>query len=73
MREVILGINDYLNDCWHDWLLRRIQRYYFVIKTKDYAGDDWMPLYEWKEGSILHYIRQRRITKKVKVLKEDKK
>lgn len=63
IQEVILGIKDYMSDCWHDWLVRQMKRYYFLIEKKEYAGDDWMPLHEWKEGSVWYYIRQRRITK----------
>lgn len=68
MKEVILGIKDYCKDCWHDWLLEHLFRFYkncviFFIPDKTGARQD---LSFWKEGSVWHYIRQRKIAKKRK-------
>lgn len=51
MKEVILGIKDYMKDIRHDRACTN-------------------PYLMWKEGSVWHYIRQRRIAKKA--LKESK-
>lgn len=69
MREVILGIKDYLNDVWHDMRLRH------EIKHPETEKRKWViDHYEcfWKEGSVWYYIRQRRIAKKMKALRGKK-
>lgn len=66
MKEIILGTKDYIKDCWHDWLLKRIRKHYFLIEAKDNPRGDWYPLCEWKEGNVWHYIRQRQIVKTIK-------
>lgn len=52
MKEIILGIKDYMHDCRHD---------------KGYSNKTPRPEYlNWKEGNVWHYIRQRRIAKAIK-------
>ena len=63
MKYIILGIKDYCKDTWHDWLLKHIKKYYYLIEAKDRLLDDWYPIHEWKEGNVWHYIRQRKIAK----------
>lgn len=62
MREVILGIKDYLNDCWHDYVLSPMWKH----DERRSEGGITGKFVTWKEGSIWHYIRQRRIAKKAK-------
>lgn len=66
MKEIILGIKDYIKDCQHDWLVRQIKKYYFLVESKDETDGYWYPLHSWKEGNVWHYIRQRRIAKTIK-------
>lgn len=68
MKEMILGIKDYLGDCWHDYVL--IPRY-----EREQMRDDGWVLGEYvtrKEGSVWHYIKNRRIAKKVKAIRKMK-
>lgn len=65
MKYIINGIRDYIKDCRHDRL--------YTIATREY--DQWIeddvqkyaviPAGTWKEGSIWHYIRQRKIGAKI--------
>lgn len=63
MKYIWLGIKDYCKDCWHDfwyWFwgklevfcTRRANRCYCWKKNEGYFT---------KEGSVWHYIQQRRI------------
>lgn len=74
MQEVLLSVKDYLTDCWHDWLLSRLQATYpnATIYIYDHGYDADFIICHWKEGNLWHYIRQRRIAKKTKALKEAK-
>lgn len=65
---VINGIRDYIKDCWHDWHLHYIERSIgneplFSMGDK---SNEWNAMIDWKEGSVWHYIRQRRIAKRMK-------
>lgn len=62
MREVYLGIKDYIKDCWHDYVL--VPRY----EREQIRDDGWVlgKYVPFKEGSVWHYIRQRRIAKRIK-------
>ena len=55
---VILGCKGYFNDRKHDKALKILSRYYCRIEAKDNFYDDWLPLFDWKEGSLWYYIRQ---------------
>lgn len=50
MRDIFLGLRDYVKDTWHDVYHRQ-------------------GFYEFKEGSLAHYIRQRRLARKNKKTK----
>ena len=65
---VINGIRDYIKDCWHDWLLNRLQDIYpnATIYFYDHGYDADFETRHWKEGSVWYYIRQRRIAKRMK-------
>jgi hypothetical protein len=63
MKYIWLGIKDYCRDCWHDWLLTRLVNTYDNEKIEE--GWFWKVcrVFPWKEGSVWHYIRQRKIAK----------
>lgn len=68
MKYVILGIKDYMKDVWHDWLSNRLHKVQGErIYTYDADLDLTCWVYPWKEGSVWHYISQRRKAKKAKV------
>jgi len=58
MKYIWLGIKDYCKDCWHDWLLTRLVNTYDNEKIEE----DWT----WKEGSLWHYINQRKVAERSK-------
>ena len=63
---VINGIRDYIKDCRHDRLYNAVTKEYDQwarIDDKVYAV---VPGGTWKEGSVWHYIRQRKIAKRMK-------
>lgn len=55
MKYIFLGIKDYCKDCWHDWLIHRLVNLY-----NEKIKEGWL----WKEGSLWHYIQQRKIAEK---------
>ena len=67
-KSIFLGIRDYCRDVYHDWLNRRA----LAIGSRVYDKGDcdgvpiWFVAIDWKEGSVWHYIRQRKIGNKVK-------
>lgn len=66
MKAIILGICDYLYDCWHDYKIRYEYKY-----TKD-KRRKWeiATTLLWKEGNLWQYIRQHRIAKRVKKIRK---
>lgn len=60
MKYIILGIKDWCKDTWHDFLVKHISKYYVFIEVRNRTKGDWYPLHKWKEGSVWHYIRQRK-------------
>lgn len=70
MKNIILGIKDYCKDCWHDWLVARLKKFccaiydYVPARHKDLVAGYLEPAMTWKEGSVWHYIRQRKLAKK---------
>lgn len=62
MKDIYLGIKDYCNDCWHDFLFRHLQRYYRTqLRCLDKRAGMNVYLFFWKEGSVFYYIKQRKI------------
>lgn len=69
MKYIWLGIKDYCKDCWHDFW------YWFWSKVWWWAGRRQARCYDWinnwgcftKEGSVRHYIQQRKIAKQKEV------
>lgn len=62
MISVILGIKDYIKDCWNDYV--EIPRWKRRIKKKGIIMENAYMI-PYKEGSVWHYIRQRRIAKRI--------
>lgn len=66
MRNIINGTKDYLTDCWHDFW------YWFWNLWYDFSNKMCVKCYVWeknegyytKEGSLRHYIQQRKIGSK---------
>ena len=66
MKYIWLGIKDYCKDVWHDFWFK------FWNGLWDFARKRTFRTFCWsrneallvKEGSVWHYIRQRRIAKK---------
>lgn len=59
-----IGVKDYFRTIWHDWLIKRINRFEECrVMTASYKGDDRKKIYwivrdsKWKKGGILYYIR----------------
>lgn len=68
MKSTILGIKDYIKDCWHDFwfwfwdgldnfVSRRLHHTYCWQKNEGYFT---------KEGGLQHYIAQRKISEQIK-------
>lgn len=63
MKSVCLGIKDYIRDCWHDFW------YWFWDLLYNFTNRRCVKCYVWdqndgyytKEGSVWHYIRQRKM------------
>ena len=71
MKYIWLGIKDYCKDCWHDWLRNRLQKVQGEgIYTYDEKTGYTYWVYSWREGSVWHYIQQRRIAKQRKIAKQ---
>ena len=67
MSYILLGIKDYIKDWWHDWLSNRLHKVQGErIYTYDAEQDLTCWVYPWKEGSLWHYIHQRKIANKIK-------
>ena len=68
MKDVLLGIKDYCKDCWHDFW------FWVWLHLENFVGHRLWRTYCWrnndgcytKEGSVRHYIIQRKIGRKVK-------
>ena len=63
MKEIILGIKDYLNDVKHDKMCLYISKVFDQYVCDDVGDEDFefVETPAWKEGSVWHYIRQRKI------------
>lgn len=65
MKAILLGIGDYCKDVWHDWLVSRMKKIYGskdLMFYNDYS-ETYSHIIGWKEGNLLHYIKQRKIAK----------
>jgi hypothetical protein len=63
MKNIILGLKDYLKDTMHDFVLHiKSSRYFMKLVQKiNPEAYDW---FFWKEGNLKHYISQRKVAKK---------
>lgn len=70
MKCIWLGIKDYCKDCWHDWLFFHLKKLYknpdCVLTYYNLYTDKFNGTVSWKEGSVWHYIKQRKLGKKTK-------
>lgn len=68
MKNILLGLMDYLKDCWHDFwycfwgdlgvfAFDRLEETYCHKHNNEYTC---------KEGNVFHYIKQRRLANKHK-------
>ena len=66
MTYIWLGIKDYCEDVWHDWLLYRLQAVYpnATIYFYDHGYDADIETSLSKEGNLWHYIHQRKLSRK---------
>jgi len=75
MKYIWLGIKDYCKDCWHDFW------YWFWDALWTWTNKRCVKCYVWKknegcytkEGSVWHYIQQRKIAKQIKDVKNGSK
>lgn len=63
MKAIILGIRDYLKDLRQSRAVYNLYKFYRRPMYVDQNGD-LIPIVEWLEGSVWHYIRQRRFDRK---------
>ena len=78
MKYIFLGIKDYCKDCWHDWLLAHMNKCeYCTVYTDSYHGNNKNKIdhnkvkdFYRKEGSVWHYIQQRRVKKLLEEIKQ---
>ena len=66
MKYMIQGIRDYIKDRRHDRMYEAITREYDQWMRDGHKYYAVIPAGEWKEGSVWHYIKQRKIATKVK-------
>lgn len=67
---ILLGIYDYIRDCYHDRLMKKAKNIGCVLydKVAKYKQNTMhVPANRWKEGSVQHYIKQRKIAKQRRV------
>ena len=68
MKYILFGIKDYCRDCWHDFW------YWFWDSLADFCTTRTVKCYVWqnnegyytKEGNLQYYLRQRKISSKIK-------
>ena len=72
MKYIWLGIKDYCKDCWHDFW------FWFWNSLWDFSRRRTFRCYDWrnnegcytKEGSVKHYIYNRKVGRQRKGLKD---
>ena len=63
MREILQGTSDYIKDNWHDfwyWLWDSLENFIHRRVSHTYCWRNNEGCYT-KEGSVIHYIKQRKI------------
>lgn len=72
VKSILLGIQDYMKDCFHDRVAADAEmmgcRLYEKVTYFDgnKTFNRWVSTVTWKEGNIWHYIRQRLYARKNK-------
>lgn len=61
MKAIILGIKDYLRDRRQSQAVYNLYKFYRRPMYYAESHDNLYPITEWLEGSVWHYIRNRRI------------
>lgn len=67
MKYIWLGIKDYCKDCWHDfwyWIWGKLEVFCTRRANRCYCWRYNEGCFT-KEGSVWHYIQQRRIAKRI--------
>lgn len=66
MKYIWLGIKDYLRDIRHDRIVDCIECDYYQFVCDDIGEEKFEFVHApyWKEGSVWHYIQNRRIAKR---------
>ena len=68
MKEILQGTSDYIKDTWHDfwyWLWDSLENFAHRRVSRTYCWRNNEGCYT-KEGSVSHYIQQRKIAAEVK-------
>ena len=60
LKSIILGTKDYIKDTKHEHLCGKVAKIGCRVYEETTDGE-WRQTSQWKEGSIWHYIRQRRL------------
>ena len=65
LKAIVLGIKDYIRDVRHDRLCGVVNDRYHQYVCEDVGEEEFefAETYPWKEGSVWHYIEQRRLAK----------
>lgn len=77
MKNILLGIFDYYIDVRHDIILKKALKMGWRVLCEGEISNQyktrktWVPVYSRKEGSIWHYIQQRKIAEKYKKEKKN--
>lgn len=66
LKSIILGTKDYIKDTKHEHLCGKVAKIGCLVYENTTDGE-WRQTSQWKEGSIWHYIRQRRLAGKNKL------
>lgn len=70
LKSTILGTKDYLKDTKHEHLCHKVAKLGCLVYEKT-SDNKWRQTSQWKEGSIWHYIIQRRLAGKNKLWSVD--
>lgn len=66
VKDILNGIHDYVKDCYHDQMMRDAKELGCVLYdkvTKKKSNGMHIVATAWKEGSMWHYIKQRKLSK----------
>ena len=74
MKLFLLALKDYLQDCYHDYLVNEVNKLGCKMCDKVTTLDSktkhkitkWSDAFTWKEGNFFHYYKQRKIALNIK-------